>query len=202
MKLLHTLSLLIEQTEDYLVVPKIASDELSKFISKDEGVNGKVVLFTYDDAYYNDPPIEYDSSGYESGKPGGTLTIGYGHTGKEAYEGNKITEEKALELLKKDLSDAVGCVNRVVTQWIKDDRPGAKMDQCMYDAIVSLVFNSGCENVRTSPWIQDVKFGRWDNVPKSIKVWNPPQQRTESGTWVNNYTRREKESELFSNCTY
>ena len=67
MKLLKTLTLLVEQTEDYLVVPKIASDELSKFIAKDEGVNGKVVLFTYDDAYYNDPPIEYDSSGYKKG---------------------------------------------------------------------------------------------------------------------------------------
>tara|TARA_R110000803_G_scaffold43972_4_gene93370 strand:- start:2313 stop:2915 length:603 start_codon:yes stop_codon:yes gene_type:complete len=200
MKLLKTLTLLVEQTEDYLVVPKIASDELSKFIAKDEGVNGKVVLFTYDDAYYNDPPIEYDSSGYKKGKPGGTLTIGYGHTGKEAYEGNNITEEKALELLKKDLSDAVGCVNRVVTQWIKDDRAGAKMDQCMYNAMVSLVFNSGCENVRTSPWVQDVKFGRWDDASTAIKTWNPPQQRKKDGTWVNNYSRREKESTLFSSC--
>jgi len=109
-------------------------------------------------------------------------------------------EKKALELLKEDLSTAVGCVNRIVNQWVKDERPGAKMDMCMYEAIVSLVFNSGCENVRTSPWIQDVKFGRWDEATKSIKTWNPPQQRTQSGKWIKNYTRREKESNLFSSC--
>ena len=158
-------------------------------------------MYTYDDAYYNDPPIEYKSSKYIKGKPGGTLTIGYGHTGREAYEGNTITKEKALELLKEDLSTAVGCVNRIVKQWIKDDRLGAKMDICMYEALVSLVFNSGCENVRTSSWIQDVKFGRWNKATKSIKTWNPPQQRTQSGKWIKNYTRREKESTLFSSCT-
>tara|TARA_R110002020_G_scaffold59414_3_gene161979 strand:+ start:772 stop:1380 length:609 start_codon:yes stop_codon:yes gene_type:complete len=201
MKLIETLSLLIEQTENYLVIPKVASDKLTTFISEDEGVNGKPVLYTYDDAYYNDPPIEYKSSKYIKGKPGGTLTIGYGHTGREAYEGNTITKEKALELLKEDLSTAVGCVNRIVKQWIKDDRLGAKMDICMYEALVSLVFNSGCENVRTSSWIQDVKFGRWNKATKSIKTWNPPQQRTQSGKWIKNYTRREKESTLFSSCT-
>ena len=201
MNLIDTLSLLIEQTENYLLIPKVASDKLTTFISEDEGVNGKPVLYTYDDAYYNDPPIEYKSSKYIKGKPGGTLTIGYGHTGREAYEGNTITKEKALELLKEDLSTAVGCVNRIVKQWIKDDRLGAKMDICMYEALVSLVFNSGCENVRTSSWIQDVKFGRWNKATKSIKTWNPPQQRTQSGKWIKNYTRREKESTLFSSCT-
>ena len=199
MKLLKTLSTLIEQTEEYFVVPKIASDELTTFISADEGVNGKPVLYTYDDAYYNDPPIKYVSSRYKKGKPGGTLTIGYGHTGKEAYEGNTITKEKAWELLKEDLSTSIDCVNRIVIQWTQDDRPGAKMDQCMYNAIVSLVFNSGCENVRTSPWIQDVKFGRWEDAYTAIKTWNPPQQRKEDGIWVDNYTRREKEAELFYN---
>tara|TARA_R110001583_G_scaffold18451_5_gene73373 strand:+ start:580 stop:1182 length:603 start_codon:yes stop_codon:yes gene_type:complete len=200
MKLLNTLTLLVEQTEDYLSVSQTASDELTTFISTDEGVNGKPVLYTYDDAYYNDPPIEYKSKKYKNGKPGGTLTIGYGHTGKEAYEGNVITKTKALELLKEDLSTAVGCVNRIVKQWIKDDRPGAKMKGCMYEAIVSLVFNSGCENVRTSPWVQDVKFGRWDDASTEIKTWNPPKQRTQTGKWIKNYTRREKESNLFSSC--
>lgn len=202
MKLINSLQFIIEQQEKFLVTPTKASSELTTFISQDEGVNGKPVLYTYDDAYYNDPPIEYKSSRYKKGKPGGTLTIGYGHTGEEAYEGNTITKTKALELLKKDLSTAVGCVNRIVSQWTTDDRPGAKMDLCMYDAIVSLVFNSGCENVRTSSWIQDVKFGRWKDAYLAIQTWNPPQQRKKSGVWVDNYTRRKKESELFYNCEY
>ena len=196
------LNLLMEQTEDYLVVPKIASDDLTRFISTDEGIGGKPVLYTYDDAYYNDPPIEYNSSRYKKNKPGGTLTIGYGHTGKEAYEGNVITNEKALELLKKDLGTAVGCTNKILNQWIKEDRPGAKMTQCVYNSIVSLVFNSGCENVRTTTWIQDVKFGRLKDAYNTIKTWNPPKRRKKDGSWVSNYTRREKEAELFYNCEY
>ena len=53
-----------------------------------------------------------------------------------------------------------------------------------------------------SPWIQDVKKGNWTEVSSAIKTWNPPQRRKKDGTWVDNYTRREKEVELFSNCTY
>ena len=189
---------LLEQTEEYLITSDKASSKLTAFISGDEELS----LVTYDDAYYNDPPIEYVSSRYKKGKPGGTLTIGYGHTGKEAYEGNTITNEKALELLKEDLGDAIGCVNRVITTWTTDKRPGAKMDQCMYNAMVSLVFNSGCENVRTSSWVQYVKFGKWEETYKAIKTWNPPQRRKKGGTWVDNYTRREKEAELFYNYTY
>ena len=202
MKLINQLQYLVEQTDKYFIVPTTASDELTNFISADEGVNGKPVLYTYDDAYYNDPPIEYDSSRYKKGKPGGTLTIGYGHTGKEAYEGNTITKVKALKLLKEDLANAVGCVNRIINAWINSELEGGKIDQCMYDAMVSLVFNSGCHNVRMSPWIQDVKKGNWEDAYSAIKTWNPPQRRKKDGSWVDNYTRRKKESELFYNCTY
>ena len=76
MKLINQLRCLVEQTEEYFVTPETASDKLTTFISKDEGVGGEPVLYTYDDAYYNDPPIEYVSSRYKKGKPGGTLTIG------------------------------------------------------------------------------------------------------------------------------
>jgi GH24 family phage-related lysozyme (muramidase) len=202
MKLINQLRYLVEQTEEYFVTPETASDELTTFISKDEGVGGEPVLYTYDDAYYNDPPIEYVSSRYKKGNPGGTLTIGYGHTGKEAYEGNTITKETALKLLKNDLAEAVGCVNRIINAWTGDELEGGKIDQCMYDAMVSLVFNSGCQNVRMSPWIQDVKKGNWTEASSAIKTWNPPQRRKKDGTWADNYTRRDKEAELFSNCTY
>ena len=74
------------------------------------------------------------------------------------------------------------------------------MTQCVYNSIVSLVFNSGCENVRTTTWIQDVKFGRWKDAYNTIKTWNPPKRRKKDGSWVSNYTRREKEAELFYNC--
>ena len=110
MKLINQLQYLVEQTDKYFIVPTTASDELTNFISADEGVNGKPVLYTYDDAYYNDPPIEYDSSRYKKGKPGGTLTIGYGHTGG-VKETDKITLEEADSLLEKDIAKFEEYVN-------------------------------------------------------------------------------------------
>ena len=46
---------LLEQTEEYLITSDKASSKLTAFISGDEELS----LVTYDDAYYNDPPIEY-----------------------------------------------------------------------------------------------------------------------------------------------
>ena len=42
--------------------------------------------------------------------PYGKWTIGYGHRGLEVKEGMKITEEQCLELLKKDINDALAGV--------------------------------------------------------------------------------------------
>ena len=46
MKLINQLQYLVEQTDKYFVIPTTASDELTNFISADEGVNGKPVLWS------------------------------------------------------------------------------------------------------------------------------------------------------------
>jgi len=198
MKLINQLSYLLEE-EGINQTPNSSSKKLITFLTDDEGVGGEPVLYTYDDGYYNDPPIKYESSRYKNGTPKGTLTIGYGHTGKHATEGKVITQEEAIQYLKEDLRGFEGCINRIVKVWSANDLPGAKLNQCQYDAMVSLAFNAGCEGSRNNPgirlsaWIQDVKYGKFDEAAKKIKSWKLP-------LGVGN--RRIKESRLFSNCDY
>lgn len=59
---------------------------------------------------------------------GGVLTIGYGHTGKDVKEGDKLTKADALKLLKADL---------------KKYAPKKAKTQAEYDALVSYHFNCG-----------------------------------------------------------
>jgi GH24 family phage-related lysozyme (muramidase) len=192
MKLINQLSYLLEE-EGINQTPNSSSKKLITFLTDDEGAAGEAVLYTYDDGYYNDPPKKYDSSRYKGGKPKGTLTIGYGHTGKEAYEGNIITQEKALTLLKEDLKYFDAGINRILNAWTTSKLPGAKLNQCQYDALVSLAFNGGIPTVRLSEWIQDVKYGRFKKASEKIKSWNCP---------FGVCKRRVKESNLFSNCEY
>jgi len=186
---------LFEQSEDTAVTPTSYSEDLITFLKKKEGkVKGIVggVLYTYDDASF--PPKKFNTSP-ETPEPKGHLTIGYGHTGKEAYEGNVITEEKAVELLKEDLAWASECVSRIINAWKEAELEGAKMNQCQYDAITSLVFNAGCSGVRKSPWIQDVKKGDWEKAATAIPTWNVKNS-------TGHTERRKQEGEIFSNCTY
>jgi lysozyme len=64
----------------------------------------------------------------------GVWTIGYGHTGQDVHPGLTITMKRARELLRQDLSGAEKAVNQTVK------RP---LNQSQFDALVSLVFNTG-----------------------------------------------------------
>ncbi len=192
MKLINQLTLLIEE-ETTPLTPTSSSEKLIDFLTSDEGAGGEPVLYTYDDGYYNDPPKKYDSSRYKSGKPKGTLTIGYGHTGKHAFEGNVITEPEALKYLKEDLKIFENGVNVILKDWSSKNLSGAKLNQCQYDALVSLMFNGGRQRVRNSDWIQDIKYGKFDTAEEKIKSWNCPYGIC---------NRRIKESNLFANCEY
>ena len=66
--------------------------------------------------------------------PAGVWTIGYGHTGSDVYSGLKISEEKAEQLLWKDIESFEQCVNSFVS---------VKINQNEYDALVSFTFNVG-----------------------------------------------------------
>lgn len=67
-------------------------------------------------------------------------TIGYGHYGADVYQGMKINQAKADELLTKDLRDAESCLNKM----------GINFKQRQFDALVSWIFNLGTGNFKNS----------------------------------------------------
>ena len=80
-------------------------------------------------------------------------------------------------------------MNRILDSW---EEQGIKVEitQGMYDAMVSMIFNMGIGNFRTSEFIQLVKQGRYDEAKEKIKTTNV--------TYPGHKPRREKESNIFS----
>ena len=99
----------------------------------------------------------------------GVKTIGYGHTGSYAKPGKTITKNIAMELLYNDAAVAADCVRRFLTDWKSNDKLGYKLKQHEFDALVSLVYNSGCSGVRTSDFIQKLKKGDYNGTANGIK---------------------------------
>ena len=64
----------------------------------------------------------------------GVLTIGYGHTGPDVYEGQTCTQQQAMAWLILNTQEAVDAVNRLVTP---------QLSQHEFDALVDFVFNLG-----------------------------------------------------------
>lgn len=123
---------------------------------------------------------------------GGVWTIGYGHTGEEAYKGNVISKSRANELFIEDVNEAAKCVKRFLNSWKKKNHEGYKLKLNEYESLISLVFNSGCEGVRTSDFIQKLKKGEYDDAAQLIKTYKSKGLKN----------RRNVEYELFKNGDY
>ena len=67
-------------------------------------------------------------------------TIGYGHYGADVKEGQTITQQQAVELLKKDVAKFEKAVNKI--QQVKGL-------QNAFDALVSFTYNCGEGNLKT-----------------------------------------------------
>lgn len=92
----------------------------------------------------------------------GIWTIGYGHTGPALLEGMTITEAEAELLLRSDLADAVGCVNRAVT---------ATIAQPQFDAMVDFCFNAGRGNFLKSSLLRKVNFEDFAGAAVQFGLW-------------------------------
>lgn len=77
--------------------------------------------------------------------PAGVWTIGYGHTGtvdgKAICEGMKITEAKAIELLKQDMKKFENAVTNAALTFEPNEN--------QFSALVSFAFNCGAGNLKT-----------------------------------------------------
>lgn len=125
----------------------------------------------------------------------GVLTIGYGHTSNVSF-GQIITEDQAEQLLKDDLLFAEMSVKNFVK---------VPLNQNMFDALVSFVFNVGEHNFATKQYggnsyvgstlLQRLNEGKFNEASERFKDFNKS-----GGQVLNGLVRRRKEeSELFLN---
>lgn len=93
---------------------------------------------------------------------GGKLTIGYGHTGSDVREGDKISQYWAEELLKADVAKVAEQVQRM----------GVAHTQGQFDALVSFAFNIGVERLRTSKLLRLIRRqDNYRNIKAEFKRW-------------------------------
>jgi len=90
----------------------------------------------------------------------GVPTIGYGHTGG-VYEGQRITQAQADELLRKDLAKFVDRVNKFVK---------VPINQNQFDALVIFDFNTG--SLGTSTLLKKLNAGDYKGAAAEFDVWN------------------------------
>ena len=79
----------------------------------------------------------------------GVLTIGYGHTGPDISEGDRITEYWARELLRDDLGAVEAGVRRL----------HVARTQGQFDALVSFAFNLGIDRLAGSTLLKVIRAG-------------------------------------------
>ena len=124
----------------------------------------------------------------------GKITVGWGHAEsvrKSKFKlGQKITKSDADELLKMDLASASDGVRRIFKDW-EEKGLDVKINQDMFDALVSISFNTGINGLRKSMMIQDIKKGKFEEAGEKIKKFNVSKK------FPGLQDRREKESEMF-----
>ena len=115
--------------------------------------------------------------------PAGKATVGWGHT-KTARVGQRISIERAEQLLREDLADFERCVDRVVS---------VPLNQNEFDALVSWAFNIGCGAVAKSTLVRKLNAGDRKGAADELLRWNKAGGKVLAGLT----RRRRAEREMF-----
>ena len=92
----------------------------------------------------------------------GVLTIGYGHTGKDVREGDRLTTYGAEQSLLIDLQEHEAAVRRL----------HVARTQGQFDALVSFAFNLGIERLQGSTLLKVIRHGgSHDQIQREFKRW-------------------------------
>lgn len=105
----------------------------------------------------------------------GLPTVGTGHliTQKDGIKvGDTITEKQATDLLRHDVARTEQAVNDAVT---------VDLSQHQFDALVSLVFNIGAGNFRSSTLLEKLNDGDYQGAADQFPVWRKAGGRVLSG---------------------
>lgn len=112
----------------------------------------------------------------------GVWTIGWGHTGKDVYEGVTWTQQQADEALEHDLNAA----EVLLSMYSNGLGPNASA------ALTDFVFNLGIGNYRTSTLCKCVNAQDWDGAKAQIVTWDHSNGKVIPGL----LRRREAEAAL------
>lgn len=93
--------------------------------------------------------------------PVGIWTIGYGHT-LGVKPNQVITEDRAIELLYKDVERFENSVNRLVK---------VPLTQYQFDALVSFTFNVGGANLAGSTLLRLLNEGHYNGAAQEFTEW-------------------------------
>ena len=161
-----------------------ASNNARKIIKDAE----KCVLYAYDDKgeTMTDPKTkEKVPKPFKKGmKLKGTLTIGYGHTGRDVKPGMTITKQKADELLKKDM----GTATRAIKKHVK-----VPLTQNEFDALTSFTYNIGEGQFKKSTMLTLLNEEKYSEASNEFRRWTKSKGEVMEGLKI----RRSKERELF-----
>lgn len=117
--------------------------------------------------------------------PAGVLTIGYGHTGSDVFQGQSITAEQATNLLRVDLNRFEDAVRRLIKVPLK---------QCEFDALVSFAYNCGEGALQHSTLRRRLNSG--DDKATTFKEELPKWVNGNNGPLLGLVRRREAEVKL------
>lgn len=92
----------------------------------------------------------------------GTLTIGYGHTGRHAWVGNEITTEQADAILAEDVLEVENYLKSLVR---------VPLSQGEFDALVGFIFNVGPTNFSTSTMRRRLNVLDFDGAAMEFERW-------------------------------
>lgn len=115
---------------------------------------------------------------------GGKLTIGYGHLVKPGEFYTQMTEQQAHELLREDVLVAEAYVKRYVQ---------VKLNHNQFAALVSLVYNIGPGNFKSSTLLEHLNDGNYRKAGKEFLRWERVGTRVVDGL----SRRRATEKRLF-----
>lgn len=93
----------------------------------------------------------------------GVWTIGWGHTGKAAYKGAKITQVAADSLLLSELEDYEVAVSQLL---------GNALTQRRLDASVLFAYNVGLGALKSSTYLKYIKAGLIDRAAQELLKWD------------------------------
>ena len=101
----------------------------------------------------------YDDNGRA---PGGTITIGWGHTGDVKLGDTLKSQAEADALFEKDIAKCEAGIDRLVT---------VCLTQGQFDAIVDFIFNMGEGALRGSTFLRYVNAGRHKDAANQLPRW-------------------------------